>query len=81
MSEIGLSIRTINGAGRFVSFISRLKGGAGQQAATLIEGLPAEVVMADTAYDADHTRQVIAAKGAFANLAVVTLAAIVLWMR
>jgi transposase len=27
----------------------------------LIEGLPAEVVMADTAYDADHLRQVIAA--------------------
>jgi hypothetical protein len=33
------------------------------QAATLIEGLPAEVVMADTAYDADHLRQAIAAKG------------------
>jgi transposase len=32
----------------------------------LIEGLPAEVVMADTAYDADHLRQAIAAKGAFA---------------
>jgi transposase len=34
------------------------------QAAALIEGLPAEVVMADTAYDADHLRQAIAAKGA-----------------
>jgi transposase len=32
----------------------------------LIEGLPAEVVMADTAYDADHLRQAIAAKGAIA---------------
>jgi transposase len=32
----------------------------------LIEGLPAEVVMADTADDADHLRQVIAAKGALA---------------
>ncbi len=32
----------------------------------LIEGLPAEVVMADTAYDADHFRQAIAAKGALA---------------
>ena len=31
----------------------------------LIEGLPAEVVMADTAYDADHLRQAIAAKGAW----------------
>jgi transposase len=29
-------------------------------------GLPAEVVMADTAYDADHLRQAIAAKGAIA---------------
>jgi transposase len=36
------------------------------QAAELIEGLPAEVVMADTAYDADHLRQAIAAKGALA---------------
>jgi transposase len=37
-----------------------------RQAAALIEGLPAEVVMADTAYDADHLRQAIAAKGALA---------------
>ena len=36
------------------------------QAAALIEGFPAEVVMADTAYDADHLRQAIAAKGAIA---------------
>ena len=36
------------------------------QAATLIEGLAAEVVMADTAYDADHFRQAIANKGALA---------------
>ena len=35
-------------------------------AAALIEGLPAELVMADTAYDADHLRQAIAAKGALA---------------
>src|ERR1700709_1988637 len=40
--------------------------GDAPQAAALIEGLPAEVVMADTAYDADHFRQVIAAKGALA---------------
>ena len=40
--------------------------GDAPQAAALIEGLPAEVVMADTAYDADHLRQAIAAKGAFA---------------
>ena len=36
--------------------------GDAPQAAALIEGLPAEVVMADTAYDADHLRQAIAAK-------------------
>ncbi len=36
------------------------------QAASLIEGLAAEVVMADTAYDADRFRQVIADKGALA---------------
>ena len=38
--------------------------GDAPQAAALIEGLAAEVVMADTAYDADHLRQAIAAKGA-----------------
>ena len=36
------------------------------QAAALIDGLSASVVMADTAYDADHFRQAIAAKGAVA---------------
>lgn len=40
--------------------------GDAPQAAALIEGLPAEIVMADTAYDADHLRQAIAAKGAIA---------------
>ena len=39
--------------------------GDAPQAAALIEGL-AEVVMADTAYDADHLRQAIAAKDAVA---------------
>src|SRR6516225_622805 len=36
------------------------------QATALIEGLPAEVVIADTAYDADHLRKDIAAKKALA---------------
>ena len=40
--------------------------GDAPQAAALIAGLAAEVVMADTAYDADHLRQAIAAKGALA---------------
>ena len=36
------------------------------QAGPLIEGLSADVVMADTAYDADHFRQAIIEKGALA---------------
>jgi len=40
--------------------------GDAPQADALIEGLPAEVVMADTAYDADRLRKAIAAKGALA---------------
>jgi transposase len=36
------------------------------QAYGLIEGLPADVVMADAAYDADRLRQAIADKGAIA---------------
>lgn len=40
--------------------------GDAPQAGALIEGLPAEVVMADAAYDADHLRQAIADKGALA---------------
>lgn len=36
------------------------------QAYTLIDGLPADVVMADAAYDAGPLRQVIADKGAIA---------------
>jgi transposase len=40
--------------------------GDAPQATAWIEGLPAQVVMADTAYDADNLRQAIAAKGAVA---------------
>ena len=40
--------------------------GDAPQATPLIEGLAAEVVMADTAYDSDQLRQAIAAKGALA---------------
>jgi transposase len=40
--------------------------GDSPQAEPLIEGLPAEVVMADAAYDSDHLRQAIANKGAIA---------------
>jgi len=40
--------------------------GDAPQAAALLEGLPAESSWPNTAYDADHLRQVIAAKGALA---------------
>ena len=40
--------------------------GDAPQADGLIEGLPAKVVMADTAYDSDHLRKAIADKGAVA---------------
>jgi len=40
--------------------------GDAPQAGPLIEGLPAKIVMADTAYDADHFRQAIADKAALA---------------
>ena len=40
--------------------------GDAPQAAALIEGLPAEVVMADTAYDSDALRQAIADMDALA---------------
>ena len=40
--------------------------GDAPQAGPLIEGLHADFVMADTAYDADHFREAIAKKGAIA---------------
>jgi len=40
--------------------------GDAPQAGPLIEGLSAQVIMADTAYDADHFRTAIAAKSAVA---------------
>ncbi len=57
----------VRGLGCPVGFIltAGQKGDA-PQARPLIEGLAAEVVMADTAYDADHLREAIAAKGALA---------------
>jgi transposase len=57
----------VRGLGCPVRFtITAGQKGDAPQAATLIEGLPAEVVIADTAYDADHLRQDIAAKKALA---------------
>lgn len=54
---LGLPVRFILTAGQ--------KGDT-PQAAALIEGLPARVVMADTAYDAGHLRNAIADKAAIA---------------
>jgi hypothetical protein len=53
------------------AFFTAGQKGDAPKAAALIEGLPAEVVMADTAYDADHLRQAIAAKGAIAVIPIV----------
>jgi transposase len=57
----------VRGLGCPVRFIltAGQKGDA-PQAAALIEGLPAEVVMGDTAYDADPLRAAVAAAGATA---------------
>ncbi len=69
-SRGGLSTKmvlVVRGLGCPVRFmLTAGQKGDAPQAAALLEGLPAEVVMADTAYDADHLRQAIAAKGALA---------------
>jgi len=59
-----MAVRGLGCPVRF-TLIAGQKGDA-PQASILIEGLPADVVMADTAYDADQLRQAIAAKGALA---------------
>src|SRR5213076_1959326 len=63
-TKIHMAVRGLGCPVRF-TLTAGQKGDA-PQAAALIEGMPAEVVMADTAYDADHLRQAIAAKGALA---------------
>jgi transposase len=63
-TKIHMAVRGLGCPVRF-TLTAGQKGDA-PQAAALIEGLSAEVVMADTAYDADHLRQAIAAKGALA---------------
>ena len=57
----------VRGLGCPVRFILTAgQRGDAPQAGPLMEGLSAEVVMADTAYDADHFRQAITDKGALA---------------
>ena len=63
-TKIHLAVRGLGTPVRFA--LTGGQRGDCPQAHTLIEGLPAEVVMADAAYDADPLRRAIAAKGAVA---------------
>ena len=63
-TKIHMAVRGLGWPVRF-TLTAGQKGDA-PQAAALIEGWPAEAVMADTAYDADLLRQAIDAKGAIA---------------
>ena len=57
----------VRGLGNPVRFtLTAGQKGDAPEAGPLIEGLPARVVMADTAYDAGYLRQAIADKGAVA---------------
>ena len=59
-----MAVRGLGCPVRFV--LTAGQAGDAPQAAALVEDLPADVVMADAAYDADHFRQAIADKGALA---------------
>ena len=63
-TKIHLAVRGLGCPVRFT--LTAGQRGDVPQAAALIEGLPAKVVIADTAYDADAFRQVIADKDALA---------------
>ncbi|WP_397420823.1 IS5 family transposase [Phenylobacterium sp.] len=63
-TKIHMAVRGLGCPVRFHLTAGQL--GDAPQAGQLIEGLPARIVMADTAYDADHFRQAIADKGALA---------------
>ena len=59
-----MAVRGLGCPVRFV--LTAGQKGDAPQAHALIEGLPAEVVLADTAYDSDRLRKAIANKGAVA---------------
>ncbi len=63
-TKIHMAVRGLGCPVRFI--LTAGQKGDAPQAAALIEGLAAEVVMADTAYDADHLRQAIVVMGALA---------------
>ncbi len=59
-----MAVRGLGCPVRFV--LTAGQKGDAPQAEGLIEGLPADIVIGDTAYDSDRLRQAIAAKGAIA---------------
>jgi transposase len=59
-----MAVRGLGGPVRF--HLTAGQRGDAPQALTLIEGMPAKVVMADTAYDSDQIRKAVAEKGALA---------------
>lgn len=63
-TKIHLAVRGLGCPVRFV--LTGGQKGDAPQAASLIEDLPADIVMADTAYDSDRLRDAIARKGAVA---------------
>ena len=63
-NKIHLAVRGLGCSVRFI--LTAGHRGDAPQAVPLIEDLPAEAVMADTAYDSDKIRQAIADKGALA---------------
>jgi transposase len=63
-TKIHLAVRGLGCPVRFHLTAGQM--GDAPQAAALIEDLPADIVMADTAYDSDRFRQLIADKGALA---------------
>lgn len=65
-TKIHMAVRGLGCPVRF--HLTAGQRGDAPQALALIEGLPAEVVMADTAYDSDKIRQAIADKGALAAI-------------
>ncbi|CAN7311792.1 IS5 family transposase [Phenylobacterium sp. LjRoot225] len=63
-TKIHMAVRGLGCPVRFT--LTAGQRGDAPQAGPLIEGLPAQAVMADTAYDSDRLRQAIAEKGAVA---------------
>ncbi len=63
-TKIHMAVRGLGCPVRFI--LTAGQKGDAPQAEPLIKGLPADVVMADTAYDSDALRQAIAEKGALA---------------